>query len=55
VYRPIEELEVYRRACSLGDDLYLVAEKWSRFRQDTIGVQLCRAADSIAANLVEGD
>ena len=50
----LEELSVYRLAMELGEEVWSVVEKWNYFQKDTIGKQLVRAADSIAANLSEG-
>lgn len=33
----------------------MLVSGWPVFAQNTVGVQLCRAVDSIGANLVEGD
>ena len=38
----------------LGEEVWSVVEKWNYFQKDTIGKQMVRAADSIAANLSEG-
>ena len=38
----------------LGEEVYAIVIKWSYFNRDTVGKQLVRAADSIAANLSEG-
>jgi four helix bundle protein len=54
-YRPIEETEVYQRASTVSDRIYGLVARWTIFPQQTVGQQLVRAADSIAANLVEGD
>ena len=50
----LEELNVYQLAMELGDGVWTIVEKWSFFQKDTVGKQLVRAADSIAANLSEG-
>jgi four helix bundle protein len=38
----------------LGEDVWALVIKWDYFSKDTIGKQLVRAVDSIAANLSEG-
>jgi 23S rRNA-intervening sequence protein len=48
-------LEVYRRAVALADKLYPAAVGWPPFDRWTTGVQMVRAADSIGANIAEGD
>ncbi len=50
----LEDLTVYRMAMELGDDVWKIVESWQYFEKDTIGKQLTRAVDSIAANLSEG-
>ena len=50
----LEELRVYNLAMELGEDVWVVVNKWDYFQKDTVGKQLVRAANSIAANLSEG-
>jgi len=50
----LEELKVYQLSMELGERVWVVAEKWSWFEKDTIGKQLVRAVDSVAANISEG-
>ena len=50
----IEELNVYRLSMDLGEDVWDVVSDWKYFEKDTVGKQLVKAADSIAANLSEG-
>lgn len=50
----LEELKVYQLAMDVGDTSWTVVSKWNYFERDTIGKQLVRAADSIAANISEG-
>ena len=38
----------------LGDKIWEIVINWDYFLKDTIGKQLVRAADSVAANLSEG-
>jgi four helix bundle protein len=52
---PIEETDLYRKSEDLADTVWEIVDKWRAFHQDTVGKQLVRAADSIGANLVEGD
>lgn len=49
-----EEFRVYQISMDLGDDVWDVVIKWDFFAKDTIGKQLVRAIDSVAANLSEG-
>jgi four helix bundle protein len=50
----LEDFVVYNLAMDLGEEVYTLVMKWSIFDKDTIGKQLIRSTDSIAANLSEG-
>lgn len=50
----LEELRVYDLSMQLGEEIYDIVKKWDYFQKDTIGKQLVRSSDSIAANLSEG-
>lgn len=50
----LEELQVYQLSMELGEKVWNVAIGWDYFLKDTIGKQLVRAVDSVAANLSEG-
>ena len=50
----LEELRVYELSMELGDNVWSIVERWNYFQKDTVGKQLVRSADSIAANLSEG-
>ena len=50
----IEELNVYRLSMDLGEDVWNIVTDWDYFEKDTVGKQLVKAADSVAANLSEG-
>lgn len=50
----LEELRVYNSAMEIGEDVWKLFEAWNYFQKDTIGKQLIKAADSIAANISEG-
>jgi hypothetical protein len=49
-----ENLEVYRLAERLADEIWKVVVDWEPFARSTIGRQLCEAADSVGANIAEG-
>lgn len=53
-YNRIEDLEVYLLAEELSDEIWNIVLTWDFFAKDTIGKQICRAADSISANIAEG-
>jgi four helix bundle protein len=50
----LEELQVYQLSMNIAERIWDVVSKWNYFEKDTIGKQLVKAADSIAANLSEG-
>ncbi len=50
----LEDLNVYSASMDLADEIWNLVEKWDYFTRDTIGKQLIRAVDSIAANISEG-
>lgn len=50
----LEELRVYELAMDLGENIWNVVDKWNYYQNDTVGKQMVRASDSIAANLSEG-
>lgn len=52
-YLVLEELEVYRKALAVGVEIWNVVDKWNYFQKDTVGKQIIRSVDSIAANIAE--
>jgi four helix bundle protein len=50
----LEELQVYSLSMEIAEKIWNTVITWDYFIKDTIGKQLVRAADSIAANLIEG-
>ena len=50
----LKELNVYQLAMELADDIYTLVSYWNYLDKDTIGKQLIRSCDSIAANISEG-
>ncbi|HEX8990661.1 MAG TPA: four helix bundle protein [Anaerolineales bacterium] len=52
---PIEGLEAFRRVEAMCDSLWDIISTWRGLARDTLGAQLVRSADSVGANLVEGD
>lgn len=50
----LEDLKVYQLAMKVGDSCWDIVSNWNYFERDTIGKQLVRAADSVAANISEG-
>lgn len=52
--KTINDLEVYREAMRLGESIWDAVANWEKFAKFSIGSQIVRAADSIAANIAEG-
>ena len=50
----LKEFKVYQKAMDVAERCWEHVIKWDFFAKDTIGKQLIRAVDSIAANLSEG-
>jgi four helix bundle protein len=50
----LEEFRVYQLSMEIADKIWSIVVNWDFFARDTIGKQLLRAFDSIAANLSEG-
>jgi len=50
----IYDLDVYKISMEIGEKVWKIVNGWNYFERDTIGNQLVRSADSIAANLSEG-
>lgn len=54
-YNKTEDLEVYQLAEDFSNEIWDIIIKWDFFSKDTVGKQVCRAADSISCNIAEGD
>ncbi|WP_375443520.1 four helix bundle protein [uncultured Fibrella sp.] len=50
----INDLQIYQLAMTLGEQVWAVVVHWDLFARDTVGKQVVRSADSVAANLSEG-
>jgi four helix bundle protein len=50
----LEDLQVYQLSMQIGEDVWNIVIEWSNFEKDTVGKQLVRAIDPVAANLSEG-
>ena len=48
------DLKIYQDAMVVGEMAWDIASKWSPLAKDTVGKQIIRSADSIAANISEG-
>jgi four helix bundle protein len=49
------DLVAYRLAAALANELYEEATQWPKFAIWSVGLQLVRSADSVAANIAEAD
>ncbi len=50
-----ENLGVYQLSERIADEVWKAVIGWDNFARDTVGKQLVRAADSIGANIAEGE
>lgn len=50
----LEDLQIYQLAMDIGERVWEIVIEWNYFARDTIGKQLVKAADSVAANISEG-
>jgi four helix bundle protein len=50
----LEDLQVYQLSMEIGDNIWEIATRWDYFAKDTVGKQMVKAVDSVAANLSEG-
>jgi four helix bundle protein len=50
-----ENLRVYKLAEEISDRIWKIVLEWDSFAKSTIGHQLVRAADSVGANIAEGE
>ncbi|HLG35103.1 MAG TPA: four helix bundle protein [Bacteroidia bacterium] len=50
----LETLDVYNLSNEIADEIWEIVLKWKFMAQDTVGKQMIRSSDSIAANISEG-
>lgn len=50
----VENIPCYQASKKLAATIYPIVRKWDFLDQKTIGVQLIRSVDSVAANIAEG-
>lgn len=50
----LEELQVYQLSMEMAEKVWNIVIKWGFFAKDTIGKQIIKSADSVAANISEG-
>lgn len=49
-----EKLDVYTLSEKLADEIWHIVKEWDYFTKETMGKQIVRAADSVCANIAEG-
>jgi four helix bundle protein len=50
----LEDLNIYQISIDIGEKIWNVTLKWDYLSIDTVGKQLVKAVDSVAANISEG-
>tara|TARA_R110001592_G_scaffold243783_1_gene504985 strand:+ start:228840 stop:229199 length:360 start_codon:yes stop_codon:yes gene_type:complete len=50
----LEDLEIYQKSLEIGERVWKLILTWDYYAKDTIGRQLVRSIDSVAANISEG-
>ncbi len=50
----LEDLNIYQIAMNLGDQVWKIVDGWDKFEKLTVGSQIVKSVDSIAANIAEG-
>lgn len=50
-----ENLRVYQLSEKLADAIWEIVLTWNKFALETVGKQMARSADSIGANIAEGE
>lgn len=50
-----QNLQVYQLSEKLADEIWNIVKTWDYFAKDTIGKQIVRSADSVGANIAEGE
>lgn len=53
-YLNLSKIEAYVQAYRLSNEIWEMVSKWEKFERWTVGIQITRSADSIAANIAEG-
>ncbi len=46
-----EDLDVYKLAENLANEVWFIVKQWDYFTKDTMGHQIVRSADSVCANI----
>lgn len=51
----LEQITAYKISSELSDEIWQIVDKWPYLAKKTIGDQLVRSIDSVAANIAEGE
>ena len=52
--KELDQLDVYNDSIELAEKIWHLAIVWSQFSRKTLGYQIVRSSDSIAASISEG-
>ena len=52
--KDLNDLEIYQISMQIGDEVWDLVIEWDNFAKNSMGYQIVRSADSIAANISEG-
>jgi four helix bundle protein len=50
----LDTLNVYKESQAIGEEVWAIVAGWDFFARDTVGKQIVKSVDSIAANIAEG-
>jgi four helix bundle protein len=50
----LEDMEIYNISMEIGDEIWFSVVDWENLAKYSVGQQIVRSADSIAANIAEG-
>lgn len=53
-YLQLNDIDAYRIAFQLSNEVWSIVIRWDHFAKDTIGKQWARAVDSVSSNIAEG-
>lgn len=53
-YLTLDKISAYNKSFEFSNKVWNIAVRWDFFAKDTVGKQIVRSADSIAANIAEG-
>ncbi|MBU2632844.1 four helix bundle protein [Patescibacteria group bacterium] len=53
-YLELNDISSYKKSLALSNFVWQIAIKWNHFKKQTVGIQFCKAMDSISASIAEG-